>query len=233
MNTGEGARMPTHETIVRRTTRRDKSNRGLAWFGGGTNGNEQLTAAAGVVLLILLPLLGLTILRIGQLIWEHLFLGLLLLGPVALKMASTGYRFARYYTRDPIYRHKGPPELILRLIAPIIVLATIVVFVTGVLLLLEGPSHRGTLLLLHKVSFIVWLVFTALHVLGHLPRLGKSLRVARTNLDQRGISPGGAGRALALVGALVGGLVLAVALIPHFSVWTSPGAIPHHHHLHG
>ena len=221
MNTGEGARMPTHETIVRRTTRRDKSNRGLAWFGGGTNGNEQLTAAAGVVLLILLPLLGLTILRIGQLIWEHLFLGLLLLGPVALKMASTGYRFARYYTRDPIYRHKGPPELILRLIAPIIVLATIVVFVTGVLLLLEGPSHRGTLLLLHKVSFIVWLVFTGIHVLGHLAQMPRSVSLA---------SAGRAGRWIALAGVLIGGLVIAAVLTSHFGPWTAPGALRHHHH---
>jgi hypothetical protein len=36
--------------------------------------------------------LGITIVRIGQLIWLHLFLGLLLLGPVGAKLASTGYR---------------------------------------------------------------------------------------------------------------------------------------------
>jgi hypothetical protein len=80
---------------------RRRSARALALLGGGTNGNEQLTATAGMLLLILLPLLGITILRIGQLIAEHLFLGLLLVGPVALKMASTGYRFTRYYTGNP------------------------------------------------------------------------------------------------------------------------------------
>jgi hypothetical protein len=32
---------------------------------------------------------------------------------------------------------------------------------------------------------------------------------------------GGAGRALALSGAIVAGLVLAVALIPQYSAWTS------------
>jgi hypothetical protein len=209
------------------------ARRGLAWFGGGTGGNEQLTATTGVILLILLPLLGITIVRIGQLLWEHLFLGLLLIGPVMLKMVSTGYRFVRYYSRDPVYRHKGPPELVLRLIAPLVVLTTLVVFVTGVLLLFEGPSHRGTLVLIHKVSFIVWLVFTALHVLGHLPGLGGAMRAAPRPSEIAGLAPGGAGRWLALIGALVGGVVLAVVLIPHFGVWTAPGALPHHHHLHG
>jgi hypothetical protein len=213
-----------------RDTRRP-ARRALAWFGGGTNGNEQLTATAGVVLLILLPLLGITILRIGQLIWEHLFLGLLLIGPVLLKMASTGYRFVRYYSRDTAYRHKGPPELILRLIAPLVVLTTVEVFVTGVLLLFEGPSHRGTLLLLHKVGFFAWLAFMALHVLGHLPGLGTSLQVTRRDRESAtGLSPGGTGRGLALVGALVGGVVLAVVLIPDFSIWTASGALAHHHH---
>jgi hypothetical protein len=198
----------------------------------GTNGNEQLTVTAGVILLVLLPLLGITILRIGQLISEHLFLGLLLIGPVALKMATTGYRFARYYTRDPVYRHKGPPELILRVIAPVVVLTTVVVFLSGVLLLFDGPAHDSTLLLIHKVSFIVWLVFMALHVLGHLPRLAKSLRVTRANVDHPGISAGGAGRGLAVVGALVAGVVLAVSLIPQYHVWTASGATAHHHAHH-
>src|ERR1700737_2831710 len=74
---------------------------------GGTDGNEQLTAATGVLLIALLAVLGVTIVLIGQLIAVHLFLGLLLIGPVLLKMASTGYRFVRYYTQNPPYREKG------------------------------------------------------------------------------------------------------------------------------
>ncbi len=210
-----------------------RSARWRPWLGGGPNGNEQLTATAGVILLLILPVLGVTILRIGQLIWLHLFVGLLLIGPTALKMATTGYRFVRYYAGSLVYRHKGPPEILLRLLAPVLVVSTVVVFVTGVLLLFEGPSHRGLLLLAHKASFIVWLAVTGLHVLGHLPRIGKSLRVARADTRQEGLSPGSAGRNLAIVGALVAGVVLALVLIPDFSVWTASGAIPHHHHHHG
>jgi hypothetical protein len=46
--------------------------------------------------------------KIGQLLWLHMFLGLLLIRPVALKLASTGYRFVRYYTANPRYHPKGP-----------------------------------------------------------------------------------------------------------------------------
>jgi hypothetical protein len=35
-----------------------------------------------------------------------------------------------------------------------------------------------------------------------------------------GLSGGGAGRAIAIAGALVGGAVLAIALLPDFGAWT-------------
>jgi hypothetical protein len=196
---------------------------------GGPEGNEQLTSITGVLLIILLAGLGVTIIRIGQLIWLHLFLGLLLIGPVALKMASTGYRFVRYYTHDRVYRKKGPPTPALRLLAPGVVLTTVVVFVSGLVLLFVGPASRDTPLLIHKVSFFAWGALTALHVLGHLPGLGTTLRRAAVVREGVGV-PGGSGRWLALAGAIVGGLVLAIVLIPDFSIWTSAGSLPHHHH---
>jgi len=79
-------------------------------IGGGTDGNEQLTATVGTILLVLLVVMGVTILRLHQLIAVHQFVGVLLVGPLALKATSTGYRFTRYYTGDPAYRRKGPPE---------------------------------------------------------------------------------------------------------------------------
>lgn len=200
-------------------------------FRGGADGNEQLTAITGVVLIMLLAVLGVTIVEIGQLIWLHLFLGLLLIGPVALKMISTGYRFVRYYSHNPVYVERGPPQLILRAIAPLVVLTTVVVFASGIWLLLTSPVARNTPLLVHKASFIAWLVVTALHVLCHLPGLGASLRgrgLASQGLGSQA-ADGTAGRWIALAGALVAGLVVALVLIPHFSLWTAPGAFPHEH----
>ena len=86
-----------------------------------------------------------------------------------LKLSSTGYRFVRYYTADPPYRRKGPPVLALRVLAPLVVLSTVVVFASGVALLLRDRPRARPLFPIHKVSFFVWLAFTALHVLGHLP----------------------------------------------------------------
>ncbi len=188
--------------------------------GGGTTGNELLTAGAAVVLLALLAALGLTILRMHSLLAEHMFIGIMLLGPVALKLATTGYRFTRYYTGDASYRRKGPPLTALRLMAPIVVLSTVGVFATGMVLLLEGPSSRGGWLLLHKATFIVWIAFTAVHVLAHLPEMPRLLRAGygRRGIDGMDVN-GRAGRMLSLSGATVLGTVLAILLIPQFSPW--------------
>jgi hypothetical protein len=219
---------------------------------GGPSGNERLTVQTGAVLLVLLAVLGLTIIRIGQLTWLHMFLGLALIGPIVLKLASTGYRFMRYYTADPAYRHKGPPILYLRLLGPLLVLSTLSVFATGVALLALGPSSRGTLLLAHKVSFFVWLAAAAVHVLGHLPEMRDGLlgarelrrevfatvdgaapaREPRPGLRVAGYTlaariAGSQGRALSLSGALLAGLALAAALIPDFAPW-----LHGHHSLH-
>ena len=211
-----------------RTTRR-RVSRPRSWLAGGPEGNEQLTAATGIVLIVVLAAIGVTIVRIGQLMWLHLFLGLFVVGPVVLKMASTGYRFVRYYSNNQAYRRKGPPETWLRLMAPIIVVTTIAVLVSGVVLLFGGPALRNPLVEIHKVAFIVWVAFTALHILGHLPGMASAWRpVDPDQSDLLSRDSGGAGRLIALSGAIVGGLVLAIVLIPEFSVWTAHGALHHH-----
>jgi len=216
-------------------------------LGGGTDGNQLLTAQTGAILLVLLAILGVTILRIGQLLSIHMFVGMLLIGPVALKLASTGYRFARYYTLSPSYRKAGPPAPALRLIAPLVVISTVAVFATGVALLLIGPSSRDVLVPLHKASFIVWIVFTGIHVLGHIAEIPGAIsaryegltrgfaeateqlpgmhRPATSALQTDGVKEwdahgtGRAGRLLSLSGAMTAGVVLAVVSIAWFGPW--------------
>jgi hypothetical protein len=140
-------------------------------FRGGTAGNERLTALVALVLLVTLALEGITILRIGRLLTLHEFVGMLLIPPVALKLASTGWRAVAYYTRRPAYLHRGPPQVLLRvLVAPVLVLSTLVVFGSGVALLATGERH-GTLVGVHKASFVVWGVAFGLHVLAYVLRL--------------------------------------------------------------
>src|SRR6476661_4500240 len=146
-------------------------------FLGGSAGNEQLTLAVAALLIVLLAVEGATILRIGSLLTIHAFVGMLLIPVVALKLASTGWRMLRYYQRGEEYVLRGPPHIALRmLVAPVLVLSTLLVFGTGVALLVLDQRH-GTLVGLHKASFLVWAGAFGVHVLGHLLRLPQLRRL--------------------------------------------------------
>jgi hypothetical protein len=203
--------------------------RARRWLGGGTDGNERLTSATGALLVVLLAVIGVTIINLHGLLWVHLFVGVLLIAPVALKLGSTGYRFVSYYTHDPAYRHEGPPLPALRALAPLVVLTTLVVFASGVALLFVGPSSRSALLPVHKISFFVWAAVTGVHLLAHLPALPAALRGDYAAGSTLGPSlPGRSGRQLALAGSLVLGVVLALLTIPEFTPWLH-AHFGHHH----
>jgi hypothetical protein len=185
---------------------------------GGPEGNEILTTVNGAMLIALLAVIGLTIVALGRLLSVHLFVGIVLIGPLALKLASTGYRFTRYYGGDPTYRRKGPPPTVLRAIAPIVVLSTLAVMVSGVALLLLGPSSRDTLLPIHKVSFIVWVSFTSIHVLAHLPAVAGMFYGRPAGFARRRVR-GATARTVSLTSSLLAGVGLAVLLIPTYAPW--------------
>jgi hypothetical protein len=90
----------------------------------------------------------------------------LLVPVVAVKIGTTGYRFARYYRGTPAYAAKGPPPIILRLAGPMVVASTVALFATGIAAIAVGRSSRW-ILEAHKASFIVWFGLMTVHVLGH------------------------------------------------------------------
>jgi hypothetical protein len=59
---------------------------------GGSDGNEQLTAIVGTLLLIVLAIESATLLNLRSLLTMHAFVGMLVIPIVALKFASTGWR---------------------------------------------------------------------------------------------------------------------------------------------
>jgi hypothetical protein len=187
----------------------------------GVAGNSHLTALIGAVLLALLGVQGVTILRIGQLLWLHLFLGVVLAVLVGLKLSSAGYRLAGYYRGRPEYVREGPPHIALRLLAAPLVLATLGIFISGGALLLVGPSIRQPVLLLHKLSFFTWIGFFAIHVLAHLKDVARVLREEFASRIRRSFVRGRGARLGAIGAALLVGVTLAVLLIPHFGAWTS------------
>jgi hypothetical protein len=136
--------------------------------------------------------------------------------PVALKLAATGYRFARYYARAVEYVRKGPPLLLMRiLVAPGLIAATFVVFATGVALLVVGPGG-GIVLGLHKASFFVWLGAFGNHLLVY------ALRVPGLVAADWGGGPRTSGAALRfgfIAFALLVGLTVALAALPAAGPW--------------
>jgi hypothetical protein len=168
---------------------------------------------------VLLAAEGASIPFIGPYPSWHILLGVALIPPVALKLASVSWRFARYYLRHPDYLRAGPPHPIMRfVVAPLTVLSTIVLFGSGVLLI-ALHKHQGPVVGLHKASFVVWFVAMSAHVLWHLPQVA---RLVRGRLDVR--FPGARARQLLLVGALAAGLGVAVAAVPAANHWGSQHA---------
>jgi hypothetical protein len=197
---------------------------------GGVDGNERLTAATAFVLILLLAAEGVTILFLRPLFSVHVFVGMLLIPPVALKLGSTGWRFLRYYGGRREYVRRGPPVLPLRLLAPLVVASTLGVFATGVALLVVGPAG-GIVLGLHKASFAVWLVATGIHVLAHLRRIpGLVLPDWRASpVPPYQAVPGSFRRQLLLALALVAGAVLAISTVHFAQPWVDWIATHHGH----
>jgi hypothetical protein len=174
-------------------------------FAGGSAGNKQLTAFVATVLLLLLAIEGATLFQLSSLLTVHAFVGMLLIPVVVLKLASTSWRMLRYYRNADEYVRHGPPHVVLRvLVAPLIVLSTLLLFGTGVALLVLDQT-RGTVVGLHQASFIVWVGAMGVHVLSHAFKLPRILW-ARV--------PGVALRVSLVGGAVLAGALLAVATLP-------------------
>jgi hypothetical protein len=175
---------------------------------GGPAGNARLTAWTGLVLLVLFLAELVTLLDVSGLISWHLALGVALVPPALLKTATTGWRIARYYRGDRAYRRAGPPPVVLRLLGPLVVGATLALLGTGVALVLLGETtSRRTLLTflgqridtitLHQAAFAVWAVVTGLHVLARVLPAWQLTRATSSPV------PGPRRRAVALLAVLV------------------------------
>ena len=172
---------------------------------GGSSGNEQLTAIVATVLIVLLLVEGATLLQLRSLLTVHACVGMFLIPVVALKVGSTGWRMLRYYRGGEEYVRRGPPHIALRaLVGPVLVVSTILVLATGVALLVLDQTE-GTLVGLHKASFVVWAGAFGVHVLAHVLKLPRALS-ARL--------PGAALRIVLVVGTLSAGAAIAVATLP-------------------
>lgn len=185
----------------------------------GVRANQKMTALTGAVLLVGFAIEGCTLLSLRSLLAVHFLVGLLLVGPVLLKVASTGYRFMRYYTGAQAYVRRGPPAPVLRVLGPLVIATTAAVLGTGIALGIAGPGHSWWLFL-HRLSFIAWFGVMTIHVLNYAPRLPGILRAPRARSPEPHVLLfSGPARWLALAGALAVGIAVAAVTMHYSSGW--------------
>jgi hypothetical protein len=185
----------------------------------GVVGNERLTALAGAVLLVLILVELVSSANLHALLPLHIFVGVLLAGPLVVKLGSTGYRFLRYYTRSPASVRSGPPRLPLRLLAPLLVVTTLAVVGSGIGLVVTGPAQAGLFRPLHSLSVVLWLALLAVHVVAYLWRTLRWVADDWRKHPGRSLAPGRGFRLGVTLGALLAGAVAALLLFPGATPW--------------
>jgi hypothetical protein len=190
-------------------------------------GNERLTAAVGLLVVIpVLVELATIVLGVHTFMSVHVFVGLALIPAVLLKLASTGWRFARYYTHSRAYVAQGPPQIAMRVLAPLFVAATVVLFGSGVAM---GLLHGNPLQIarrLHGPASVIWLLLLGLHVVVYVRRALTSAAHDAVPAKREPV-PGARARAYALAFVVICGLVVGAAAVPAQHHWVN---LPRDHH---
>lgn len=139
--------------------------------------NRRRTTYAGAALLLLIVAALYTAINVRALMWAHVIVGVLLIGPLALKLGSVAYRFVAYYRGAPAFVQAGPPPAALRILAPALVVSTLTLVASGVGLLVFGVHRAHFLLFVHVFSFMVWLPLLALHASAHVRQVAARVLV--------------------------------------------------------
>lgn len=200
-------------------------------------GNARMTVNVAVILLVLFGIqIATVVIGVASHLTLHVVVGLLVVPPLLVKMASVSWRFIRYYRHDQAYRRKGPPPLVLRVLSPVLLVVTLVLFVSGIVLLLAprafGGPH-GTMFYIHDYSFYVWMLLLLAHLAGHARDL-RHLAVRDWARRTRAAVPGAMLRQAIVLASLAVGLALALALVGQVGTFQNtprhPPAIAHQSH---
>jgi hypothetical protein len=239
--------VPVIDQVIDEAVRRRHRPDPVTGATSGPAGNAELTAWTGLVLLVLIVVELVTLLDVRGLLSWHVVVGVLLTAVAALKIASTGWRIARYYTGNRRYRAAGPPPLLLRILGPLVIAGTVAVLGSGLWLIAVGPTSsrqafatvlglRLDWLTIHQASFLVFAGVVGVHTLARLiPAL--HLGTGRSRRDGGvGRLRGWAPRLAVLTATLVAGALAAALILPAASGWQNerefhhfpPGSGPRH-----
>lgn len=176
--------------------------------------NERMTAIAGALLFVFILAELIITASLDGLTTEHIFVGILLSGPLVVKMFSTGYRFFRYYTKSSEFVRSGPPNIILRILAPFLVLTTILVFISGYGLVF---GHDDKLFgKIHATFVSLWIPLVAVHAYAYIRKV-PDLIARDLSSDPKRLVPGRNTRLAINFAGLLIGVIAAIGLLPSYS----------------
>lgn len=187
-------------------------------------GNARMTVNVAVVLFVLFVIqLATVVISVKTHVTLHVVVGLLLVPPLLVKIATVSWRFIRYYRHDESYLKKGPPTPLLRFLGPFLLLMTLVLFVSGFVLLLApnafGGPH-GIMFHIHDVSFYLWLLLVVIHLAGHASDIRK-IAFRDWSRRTRAAVPGSMLRQSVVLASLGVGLALALGLVGQVGAFQS------------
>jgi hypothetical protein len=184
--------------------------------GRGVDGNARMTAMLGLSLLIAFAVESITVIDVRQMFTWHVFVGLLIVPVVCFKLATTGFRFFHYYRGTAAYRRKGAPHPILRVTAPLMIVATVVLLGAGIAVLAVGPQHSDTWLTIHQGGAIAGAVLIGVHFLGHAL---ETWRLTTAEIRAKPPVPRRSVRMIILAASIAIGLTVGIASLGWTSAW--------------
>ncbi len=178
--------------------------------------NARLTGSTGLVLLLLFAVqVGTVVIGVKTHVTLHVFVGLLLVPPLLVKIASVARRFIGYYRHERAFQRRGAPPLPLRVLGPVLLGTTLLLFITGITELLAPTVVVSKI---HDVSAYLWLVLVLAHLAGHARDI-RGIAIRDWLPRARAAVPGAALRQVAILASLAVGLALALSLVAHVGTY--------------
>jgi hypothetical protein len=149
------------------------------------------------------------VLGVKSVITLHVVIGLVLLGPALVKLASVTYRMVSYYRGVSEYRQRGKPAGGLRLLGGALAVLLLLLLASGLVLILGPNGAHSAARAIHVVTAYLIVLLLIAHLANHLLQ---AARLASADTRPRTAIRGARSRWLTLLVSLALGGVLALLL---------------------
>ncbi len=134
------------------------------------------SALFGTALAVVFLIEVLTVPIMSHAVAWHIGVGLVAVPLLVGKLTYSSLRFIGFYRGDERYRRAGVPWFPLRVLAPFLIVTTVLVIGSGVELDVAGPTSFSATFLApaHFLLSVVWFLLMAFHVVAYFNRAARS-----------------------------------------------------------